>query len=59
MDTLLYQSATHNKQIWAQLYGSSLALALAEYCQQTPGIKLLITQDNLSANQLQSELEFF
>jgi transcription-repair coupling factor (superfamily II helicase) len=56
--TLLYQ-ATHAKQIWGQLHGSSLALALAEYCQQTPGIKLLIAQDNLSANQLQSELEFF
>ncbi len=58
MDTLLYQS-TQTKQIWGQLHGSSLALALAEYCQKTPGIKLLIAQDNLSANQLQSELEFF
>ena len=34
-------------------------LLLAEYCQQTPGIKLLIAQDNLSANQLQAELSFF
>lgn len=58
METLLYQS-TQTKQIWGQLHGSSLALALAEYCQKTPGIKLLIAQDNLSANQLQSELEFF
>ncbi|MGC1182107.1 transcription-repair coupling factor [Legionella sp.] len=57
-NTLFYQS-THTKQIWGQLQGSSLALALAEYCQQTPGIKLLIAQDNLSANQLQTELEFF
>lgn len=56
--TLLYKP-THAKQIWGQLHGSSLALALAEYCQQTPGIKLLITQDNLSANQLQAELNFF
>ncbi|CZG17566.1 transcription-repair coupling factor [Legionella pneumophila] len=56
--TLLYQP-TKNKQIWGQLYGSSLALALAEYCQQTPGIKLLITQDNLCASQLQDELQFF
>ncbi|WP_412757666.1 transcription-repair coupling factor [Legionella bozemanae] len=56
--TLLYKS-TQAKQIWGQLHGSSLALALAEYCQQTPGIKLLITQDNLSANQLQAELNFF
>lgn len=58
METLLYQN-TQTKQIWGQLHGSSLALALAEYCQKTPGIKLLIAQDNLSANQLQSELEFF
>lgn len=57
-DTLLYQ-ATQKKQIWGQLHGSSLALALAEYCQKTPGIKLLIAQDNLSANQLQEELNFF
>ncbi len=56
--TLLYQ-ATQKKQIWGQLHGSSLTLALAEYCQKTPGIKLLIAQDNLSANQLQEELNFF
>ncbi|RUR05891.1 transcription-repair coupling factor [Legionella sp. km772] len=56
--TILYQ-ATQNKQIWGQLYGSSLTLALAEYCQQTPGIKVLITQDTLSANQLIEELSFF
>ncbi|STY83196.1 transcription-repair coupling factor [Legionella quateirensis] len=57
-ETLLYHP-TKNKQIWGQLYGSSLALALAEYCQETPGIKLLIAQDNLSASQLQDELLFF
>lgn len=56
--TLLYQKP-QAKQIWGQLYGSSLALALAEYCQQTPGLKLFIAQDNLSANQLQAELKFF
>lgn len=58
INTLLYQP-TKAKQIWGQLHGSSLALALAEYCQQTSGIKLLIAQDNLSANQLQEELNFF
>ncbi|MCW8407899.1 transcription-repair coupling factor [Legionella sp. PATHC035] len=58
INTLLYKS-TQAKQVWGQLHGSSLALALAEYCQQTPGIKLLIAQDNLSANQLQAELNFF
>lgn len=58
MNTVLYQP-TKTKQVWGQLYGSSLTLALAEYCQQIPGIKLLITQDNLSATQIQSELSFF
>ncbi|MBI2785299.1 MAG: transcription-repair coupling factor [Legionella longbeachae] len=57
-NTLLYRP-TQAKQIWGQLHGSSLALALAEYCQKTPGIKLLIAQDSLSANQLQAELNFF
>ncbi|QDP72435.1 transcription-repair coupling factor [Legionella israelensis] len=47
------------KQIWSQLYGSSLPLALAEFCQQKQGIKLLIAQDNLSASQLKAELSFF
>lgn len=58
INTLLYQP-TQAKQFWGQLHGSSLTLALAEYCQQTSGIKLLIAQDNLSANQLQAELNFF
>lgn len=57
-NTLLYHP-TQNKHIWGQLYGCSLALALAEYCEKTPGIKLLIAQDNLSARQLQDELYFF
>lgn len=56
--TFLYQSA-QKKQIFGQLQGSSLSLALAEYCQQTPGIKLLITPDNWRATQLKTELQFF
>lgn len=56
--TLLHQP-TKNKQIWGQLYGSSLPLALAEYCQSTQGLKLIIARDNLSASQLQDELQFF
>jgi transcription-repair coupling factor (superfamily II helicase) len=58
IQSVLYQP-THNKQIWGQLSGSSLALALAEYCQETSGVKLLIAQDSLSANQLREELQFF
>lgn len=52
------ENITH-KQRWGQLYGSSLPLALAEYCRQTAGIKLLVTPDNLSAQHLHAELVFF
>lgn len=58
MEKLLYKTPLH-KQIWGQLHGSSLALALGEYCQATQGIKLLIAPDNLHAHQLQDELNFF
>ena len=47
------------KQTWGQLYGCSLTLALAEYCQSTPGVKLLVAPDNLAAAQLLDELNFF
>ncbi len=56
---LLKHPAIANKQTWGQLYGCSLPLALAEFCQQTKGIKLLIAPDNLLAGQLLSELNFF
>ncbi len=55
---LLYKKPA-NDEIWTTLYGSSLPLALAEFCLQTPGIKLLIAKDNHSAAQLKAELEFF
>lgn len=47
------------KQTWGQLSGCSLALALAEFCQSTSGVKLLITPDNLTAAQLLEDLHFF
>jgi transcription-repair coupling factor (superfamily II helicase) len=56
---ILLPSKIDSKQTWGQLYGSSLPLALAEYCQNTPGVKLLIAPDNLSAAQLLDELQFF
>ena len=56
---ILIPTTTHKKQTWGQLYGSSLSLALAEFCEQTHGAKLLITPDNLSAAQLLAELTFF
>lgn len=55
----LIPSNIASKQTWGQLYGSSLPLALAEFCQSTPGIKLLIAPDNLAAAQLMDELHFF
>ena len=50
---------TINKTAWGQLYGTSLALAFAEYCQQTPGIKLCITPDNWYAKHFMDELHFY
>ncbi|MCC5791606.1 MAG: transcription-repair coupling factor [Legionellaceae bacterium] len=48
-----------SKPVWHQLYGAALPLALAEFCQQQSGIKLIITPDNLQASQLCRELLFF
>jgi transcription-repair coupling factor (superfamily II helicase) len=57
--TLLNFPSLDKKQAWGQLPGCSLSLALAEYCQQKSGISLLVAPDNLSASQLQVELDFF
>lgn len=56
---ILLPSKIDVKQTWGQLYGSSLSLALAEYCHQTTGVKLLVAPDNLAASQLLEELKFF
>lgn len=48
-----------SKHSFGQLHGASLSLALAQYCSQTTGIKLIVTENNLSANQLLEELKFF
>ena len=58
MPILLPQTIAQ-KQNWGQLYGSALPLILAELSQHTPGVTLLVTPDNLSANQLRLELQFF
>jgi transcription-repair coupling factor (superfamily II helicase) len=57
--SLLYTPDTDKKHAWGQLPGCSLALALAEYCESTPGIKLIITKDSLGANQCLEELTVF
>ena len=57
--SILKHPKIDKKQTWGQLHGCSLSLALAEYCQNKSGIKLLVAPDNLSANQLIAELQFF
>lgn len=44
---------------FGQLYSASLSLALARFCTQETNIKLIITENNQTANQLALELEFF
>lgn len=56
---VLLPSQISPKQTWGQLYGSGLALALAEFCQNTAGPKLIMTPDHLTAEQLNAELQFF
>lgn len=46
-------------QTWDKLYGCSLPLILSEFCRKEPGIKLIITKDNLAAAQLLDEMLFF
>nr|WP_026069484.1 hypothetical protein [Legionella tunisiensis] len=57
--TILNYPKIDAKQLWGQLYGCSLPLAVAEYCQQKVGVKLIIAPDNLTAAQLLTELRFF
>ncbi|RUQ84515.1 transcription-repair coupling factor [Legionella septentrionalis] len=57
--SILLPKEISSKESWGQLYGCSLTLALAEYCQQKKGIKLLIAPDHLSAGQMEAELRFF
>ncbi|MDF1757153.1 MAG: transcription-repair coupling factor [Legionellaceae bacterium] len=54
-----FPKSQSNKQRVGKLYGSALPLSLAKYCEQTKGIKLIITKDNLTAGQMMTELEFF
>ncbi|GGI91667.1 transcription-repair coupling factor [Legionella impletisoli] len=58
-ESILFLKSHQYNRVFGQLYGSALPLALAEFCQQESGIKLLVAPDNLSAAQLQAELDFF
>jgi transcription-repair coupling factor (superfamily II helicase) len=44
---------------WGQLYGSSIALALAETAAQLPAPLLVVTVDTREAERLATELRFF
>ena len=57
--TILNYPKINSKQVWGQLYGCSLPLAVAESCQHKLGVKLVIAPDNLTAVQLLTELRFF
>nr|WP_115336850.1 transcription-repair coupling factor [Legionella londiniensis] len=57
--SILIPATSSKFQIWGQLHGSSLSLALAEFCEKTSGIKLVIAPDNFTAGQLQEEIRFF
>lgn len=59
MVKILNHPKVNKKQKWGQLYGCSLSLALAEFCFEQPGVKLVIAKDNLHAQQLLAELAFF
>lgn len=48
-----------NKNIWGQLTGASLSLAIAELYQNEPGAYLIIAKDNLHQAQLKDEIAFF
>ncbi|KTD66168.1 transcription-repair coupling factor [Legionella spiritensis] len=59
MSLILNLPSSPSKQTWGQLYGSGLPLAVAEFCQNNPGIHLIVTPDNLTAGQLLAEMQFF
>lgn len=51
--------ALNKKNTWGQLPGASLSLAIAQFYENNPDTYLIIARDNLHANQLQDELNFF
>lgn len=58
-DSLLFLPKLNKKEIIGELFGASLSLAVAQFCQNEPGIKLVIAPDNLAAMQIREELQFF
>lgn len=56
---LLLPTPLASQTFCGQLQGSSLPLALAEYCAQATGMKLIIVPDHASADRLLAMLRFF
>ena len=50
---------TNTHTTWGQLHGASLSLALALFCNDTAGVKLLVTPNSMTALQLSDEIKFF
>jgi len=53
------EHTTQSAQYWGNLSGASMALALFEAAQAHSGLHVVITPDNLTAQQLSLELDFF
>jgi len=49
----------HDKIYWGELYGASVAMAIAHAAQNTQGPLIVITPDTQSANRLERELKIF
>ena len=58
-ESLLITTSHIKNPAWGNLHGTALSLAITEFCAVEKGIKLLITPDLLSAQQLKDEIEFF
>lgn len=47
------------KTSWSHLQGAGLSLALANLCEQTSGVRVIVAPDSFKANVILDELNFF
>lgn len=59
MSGLLYSKELFTYENWSALFGASNTLVLAEAAQAQTGTHLVITKDNLRAQQLVDDLQYF
>lgn len=57
--TFSEKKTRHKATKWGKLYGSSLTLAVERYVKHNQGVVLLVCPDNLTAQNLVRELQFF